>query len=615
MKADAYGRVEENSYPSVHRVGAQSPSTPWAMHLTDDRGVFRFLCFDFDGKDRHGINVDLMESAQDDCDALSAILRELAIEHVVCQSSGSGGRHIWVALEHGAEASQVESLAIAARANFRTLDHGMLKNARTGAARPPLSPHRDGSRSTVLNGSLEWLVVPRTASGALTELARVLEERAPAMREADTVPSGPIDTGHTAHRELSRAGGAHMATIEGGGNPSWTGFMCLLSAASAGWTIADVQRAAASAPGMEHFRTKKNGRGGRRARARDEAQERLERQWDKAQRYAALRRPLPAIEPQLDLTELSAIVADVSALQERIEASPGRWGRTESAVSQRTILNALAYLTLHTGKRVVAASIRDLALMTALGRSTAAAALRALTDAGFIARASSSEGASAAEWRLSPTVSTEYGTVRSQPLITPAPPAELFASRRELLERLEKGLVDQRHDLFTRGGLGHTAGRIYSSLSGDLAMSVRELANRLGVSSRYVVTVLSRMRKHRLIRIGEVGWYRVKRDLRAKAAAVLGVTGVLKARAERYALEREMWQWWQAEVTTMSTPPSRRPRRPHVTSRSLQFAQPRSGERVWPRYPRGVDGRGDHREARYWVANGMLEPDSLWWIA
>ncbi len=42
-----------------------------------------------------------------------------------------------------------------------------------------------------------------------------------------------------------------MATVAGGGNPSWTGFMCLLAAANAGWTLADVEQAAKTAPGME----------------------------------------------------------------------------------------------------------------------------------------------------------------------------------------------------------------------------------------------------------------------------------------------------------------------------------------------------------------------------
>ena len=45
-----------------------------------------------------------------------------------------------------------------------------------------------------------------------------------------------------------------MATIRGGSNPSWTGFMCLLAAATAGWALRDVEHAARTAPGMEYYR-------------------------------------------------------------------------------------------------------------------------------------------------------------------------------------------------------------------------------------------------------------------------------------------------------------------------------------------------------------------------
>ena len=109
----------------------------------------------------------------------------------------------------------------------------------------------------------------------------------------------------------------------------------------------------------------------------------------------------------------------VEDLLNRFRVSPGRWGRTESALSQRTVLTALAYLTLQTGRRVAAASIRDLALMVGLGRTTAADALQRLAAAGFAQRVSSSDGGNAAKWRLTLDFSTPYGTVRSQPLDSP----------------------------------------------------------------------------------------------------------------------------------------------------------------------------------------------------
>lgn len=620
MQRDVYGRLEENQYPWFHRVGPVAPSTPWCLRLADEQGLFRLLCFDFDGKDAHGANDELMEQAADECDALSRVLDELAIAHVVCQSSGTGGRHIWLAVRGGAAATIVAGVSHAARANYRTLDHGMLLNARQGAARPPLSPHRDGSASTVLRGDLNVLVVPSTTPAQLQELGGVLDERKPALRSTEAAPSGPVDDAHRTHRALSAKGAAHMATIGGGANPSWTGFMCLLAAAHAGWSVQDVEHAARTAPGMEHYRTRNAGPGKRRPRSAEETARRLEGQWAKAQQFAAVQRALPAGQDPRDLSELTGIVEDAEALLARFQASPGRWARTEAATSQRTVLTALAYLTLQTGKRTVAASIRELALMGGIGRTTVADALQVLTETGWVERTAVADGGNAAEWRLSPTqtappdgFSTGFGTVRSQPLSNAAPPSGVFAKRTALVRQLEDELTDGRHDVFTRAGLGHLAGKVYAALRNRAQVSREDLVRIMGVSLRHATTILSRLRTHKLLVKDARGWRRSRRDLRRQAAETLGVDGYLEGRAERYRIEREIWTWWQVEIQTMHSAPRSRPRRPHVTSRTLTFVEDSPGERTWPRYPRAGDGRGDHREARYWAENGMLSPDSLWW--
>ncbi|MGO4785162.1 helix-turn-helix domain-containing protein [Cryobacterium sp. W22_MBD10_FK3] len=622
MKRDAYGRIDENNYPSIHRVGPVEPSTPWAMNLADDAGVFRFLCFDFDGKIQGVVDAELMERAVDQCDALSRTLDELSIAHVVCQSSGTGGRHLWLALQDGAVKADVAPVARAAQVTYSQLDFGMLLNTVTGAARPPGSPHRDGSSSSVLRGSVAALAAPSTTRADLVALAGLLEERKPALRAQESRPSGPVNIHHTGHRSLSAAGAAHMATIDGGRDPSWTGFMCLLSAANAGWSFLDVEHAVKSAPGMEHYRTKNTGRGGRHPRSAGEARTRLERQWDKAVQYAALQRPLPAEKAPEDLTELTAIVAEVSDLLERFRVNPGRWGATEATSNQQSILSALAYLTLQTGKRVVAAAIRDLGPMAGLGRTTAATALTALAEAGYVERVTASDEGNAAEWRLVSTFSTTLRTVRSQPLHNPRPPAadplpvsrttaELFNTRAALVAQLEAQLTDQRHDLFTRRGLGHLAGKLYALLKQHPSLTVDTAARLLGVTARHTATILGRLRRHKLLVGHRDGWARSKQDLRDQAAKILNVAGTLVARAERYRVEREVWAWWQAEVTTMNTHPGKRPKRPHVSSRPL-FEASNAGERVWPRYPRASNNLADHRSALELVAAGNLNPESRW---
>lgn len=622
MKRDAYGRIDENNYPSIHRVGPVEPATPWAMNLADDTGVFRFLCFDFDGKIQGAVDAELMERAADQCDALSRTLDELSIAHVVCQSSATGGRHLWVALRDGAIKADVVPVARAAQVTYSQLDFGMLLNTVTGAARPPGSPHRDGSSSSVLRGTVAALVAPSTTKADLVALAGLLEERKPALRAHESRPSGPLNTHHQGHRTLSAAGAAHMATIDGGRDPSWTGFMCLLSAANAGWSFLDVEHAVKSAPGMEHYRTKNTGRGGRRPRSAGEARARLERQWDKAVQYAALQRPLPAEKTPEDLTELAAIVTGVADLLERFRVNPGRWGATEATSNQQSILSALAYLTLQTGKRVVAAAIRDLGPMAGLGRTTAATALTALAEAGYVERVTASDDGNAAEWRLVSTLSTTPRTVRSQPLDNPRPPtadplvasrsaAELFNTRAALVAQLEAQLTDQRHDLFTRRGLGHLAGKLYALLKQYPSLTVETAARYLGVTARHTATILGRLRRNKLLVGHRDGWARSKQDLRDQAAKILNVAGTLVARAARYRVEREVWAWWQVEVTTMNTHPRNRPKRPHVSSRPL-FVATNAGERVWPRYPRASNNLADHRSALELVAAGNLNPESRW---
>ena len=612
MKRDAYGRLDENSYPLIYRVGPTEPTTPWLVRLADESGVFRLLCFDFDGKEAGVVSPDLMERAVDDCDALSGILDRLTIAHVVCQSSRTGGRHIWVALRGGAGAATVAALANAGHANYATLDHGMLCNPREGGARPPLAPHRDGSSSTILRGTVECLLSPTATSSDLDALVGVLDQARPAPAPTDTTPSGPIDARYSAHRPLSVWGQGHMATVLGGSNPSWTGFMCLLAAASAGWTLADAAQEAQTAPGMEHYRTKNMSRGTRKPRTPAEATVRLERQWAKAQHYSALQAPLKVSQPPADLTELGIIVDTVDDLLTRFRVSPGRWGQSEAAVSRRTILSAVAYLTLQTGKRTVAASIRDLALMVGLSRDTARRALIALTDDGFLTRVTLSDNGNAAEWRLSGILSTASRTVASQPLDNPRPPSELFNLRSSLVSTLERQLTDGRHDLFTRPGLGHLAGQVYALLAQHPALTVDTATRLLGVSARHMATIFSRLRHHRLIVKHAEGWARAKRDLRDLAARIVGVAGLLLDRVNRYRAEREVWEWWQAEIATMNAAPRRRPKRVDVSSRPLFRDVNAPGERVWPRYPRSGDQRGDHRSARELVNLGVLNPENRW---
>lgn len=596
MRREADGGLHVNQYPHVHQVGPAAPSTPWAMHLAGPDKRFRFVAFDLDAKTDEDY-----EHAADDADVLTRILDSLAIAHVTCRSSATGGFHVWMPVD--ADASTIADLADAARGALRTLDHGMLHNPTTGAVRPPGAPHRDGSASTVLRGDVAALIgapVTTTTLAALTEALRA--RRRPSVPET-SAPSGPVDERHQAHRQLTNWGRGHMATIAGGDNPSWTGFACLLAAASAGWTLGDVVHAARTAPGMEHYRTKNTGRGSRTPRRPQEAQERIERQWARAQLISSTRGFLGAAAPaDRDLTDLAELVAAAEDIETRFRVSPGRWNATETAAHERAVLTALTYLTLHTGKTSVAASVRTLALLTGIGRTTAGDALTRLQAHGLIARTAAADGSNAAEWQLTSPLSTASEQVRSQPLKNPRPPAVLFDRRADLLARFENDLSDLRHDLFTRAGLGHLAGRVYATMRHEDPVTTEEAADRLGVPRHRITVVLSRLRTHRLVVATNTGWRLHRRDLRDAAARALDVMGTLAARALLYARERELWTWWLAEEAFMRAEPRQRRRRAHATARVIfRGSDSRGGEEAWPAYPRDAAGLGDHRTARHIV--------------
>ncbi len=474
MIAEADGVVRSNSYPSKYPVNGNPPTTPWAMDLTSLDGRFWFAAFDLDAK-----TDDAFEQASEDLGVLVRILRDTGLPHVVCRSSPTGGFHVWLPLA-GIDKAVMVQLADAARAVLPTLDHGMLCNDRTGAVRPPGAPHARGGASTVMAGAddVDVLRTPTVTAGDLLRITAAFRKLRPTVDPADSSPTGPVDTRHHAHRSLPTWGETHMATVAGGRDPSRTGYLCLLAAAVSGWTLADVEHAAKTAPGMEHYRTRNRPTGGRERRTAAAAAARLERQWAKAQERAVLYRYAPEQRAQRDLTELTGIVDVVDAMLQAFTASPGRWTRSEADLHDSTVLTYLAWLSLRTGSRDVAAALRSVAIATGIPSSTVDRSLRRLHEAGWISRRRQAEGPNAAVWRLTERFSTPGEHVGPLHDVTARPPAELFDVRAALLDSLEDRITAGRHDVFTRAGLGPTARRTYESLTTaeDTVVSVADRA-------------------------------------------------------------------------------------------------------------------------------------------
>ena len=99
------------------------------------------------------------------------------------------------------------------------------------------------------------------------------------------------------------------------------------------------------------------------------------------------------------------------------------------------------------------------------------------------------------------------------------------------------------------------------------------------------------------------GWRRTRPELRDLAARQLGVEGHLGAREGRYKAERDLWEWWQAELEWMTTPGRHKRRHQPTGQIALTLGRPWD---IYPPYPRRPDGRADHRAAREAVAAGAL---------
>ncbi|WIB72619.1 hypothetical protein [Curtobacterium sp. MCBD17_026] len=594
--------IRSNRYPSKFPiVGHRPPSTPWTIDLTDERGRFRFAAFDLDAK-----RPEDHPQADEDLGVLVRILRAADVPHVVCKSSPTGGWHVWVPLV-GVELPVMQQLAAAAHPVLPSLDFGLLCNARTGAVRPPGTPHARGGASEVSEGDVDVLRTPIVTAGDLLRVTAALRELRPTIDPADQAPTGPVDARHTVHRTLPAWGAQHMATVAGGRDPSRTGYLCLLAAAVAGWTLADVEHAARTAPGMEHYRTRNNPQGGREPRRPNEAAARLTRQWAKAQDRAVSYRYAPQERAERDLTELRGIVAVTEAMLDAFRVSPGRWTRTEADLHDSTVLTALAWLSLRSGQRDVAAALRSLAELTGIPSTTVDRSLRRLRDAGWIIRRRSADGPNAAVWRLSDKFSTPAEHVGPHQDVTARPPAELFDVRAALLDDLDDRVAAGRHDVFTRAGLGPTARRVYESLTTD-EDTPQNVADRSGLPLGRARAALARLRRHALAVTTPQGWRRRAHDLRRRAARLLGVDGALARRAQQYAWEREQWAWWNADTSYRAGRTAKQRTRPGPTQPVMfRSEDDRGDDNAWPAYPRNGVGWADHATAMRFVRRGVLQ--------
>jgi len=593
-----------NRYPDTTPAAGPEPARPYAIHLTDTRHRYKLLGFDLDT--RHG-------PVAADLDRLRSLLTRAGLPHLVCASGPGGGRHVWVALAEPCSAPVVGGVARRLAAMLPSLDTAPLLNPRTGALRPPGAPHRAGGTSTVIAGDLRDLLHPTAGTAQVLALAALVDQHPPTANAAvaAVMPIGTDEHGHPhligdRRRLPARAHTALTSPLAADADASAVLASVLCGAVRARWRLSDITEHLATAPGLEHVRTERTGTL-RVVRDTRDQQRILAYNWRRCLAFVAGRSASgdtaddPTWEPRC-----AVVVAAVAAAQRRADASPGRWAQAGGPADRR-VLDVLCDQVLAAVRLDIELDIRRLSHLTGIGRDTARVALLRLADDHWISRTQAADGPHAAHWALekpgadpsTPSMTTR----RSQADTRPAGPAQLRAAWRS---HLHQRTTTTAHDVFTPGGLGHHAGRVYQALS-STPSSWRDVVDAVGYPPDRALAYLEVLARHRLAHVDGAGrWRRGGRGGRHRVATTLGSTGTLAARRERHDLERAAWAWWLEELHWRRASAAQKRRTPGAGQTALPFPGLAHRGNHRGAHPTRGDGRAD-----YTAAVNQLRLDNL----
>lgn len=579
------------------------PPGPHALYLADDTGQFRLLCFDLDAA-RGDVEADLVR--------LADLLDTVGARYAVAASGPGGGRHVWLSLgPDGAAPLAVRRLAKLLARELPTLDHGMLCNPRTGAARPPGSPHRGGGHSLLLQPA-----DPDTATAVLTAAnPGVVERLTEQLLATTTTPDERAAPSPAARQVVDRGGAPALAGLRREPSPSTRAALdtvppdgeanallasVLVGLALARWSWPEVHALLDHAPGLEHARSRANPRSGapRIPRGDGAARNLLLRQWRRSVEYAA-RIPAAAADDANRGEETASLVA---AVQSAADEDPARWARP-SGPADRGVLDALCLVALNACSVEVDLDIRRTAAMAGISKSAAARAFDRLGKDGFLLRTIDASGPRAATWKLLPPATVgeqqqQGGTQGSRPP---------YGGREDLRHHLTNTLGVRAADAFAPrniGGLGRHCARIAAALlePRDALELSRICGYTVGRCRRHLAT----MKSLGLLRRSRAGRVVLNVAKLTAAAKRLGTHGHRAQQARWTAVDRAVYAWWREEEQWMRAP--KRARRPAAGERSLQLWG--SGRRE--PFPR-TGKRADFAEARRLTAqrHGLLPASRL----
>jgi hypothetical protein len=221
---------------------SRRPALPAAVRTYDATGETRTVVFDLDCK-KAGARAAVLR----DFERLTGWLDE-ARGSWLADESPSGGRHVYVLLDHKVSLTELAPVVRDLRASgaLPTLDPSPMCNLTEGCIRPPGSPHPVGGHQrllTPLSHALRAIASPTTASAWRTFLALLpatgrveVDLLAPARQAVAAGPARPLAP---AYDDIARTGRHDIARYP---SPSEARAAVLLHALCRGWTPAEITR-------------------------------------------------------------------------------------------------------------------------------------------------------------------------------------------------------------------------------------------------------------------------------------------------------------------------------------------------------------------------------------
>jgi hypothetical protein len=224
------------------------------------------------------------------------------------------------------------------------------------------------------------------------------------------------------------------------------------------------------------------------------------------------------------------------------------WIGTPKATDRRVLI-AVTQIAERCRREDFGASIREVALLALLNKTTVWRSLDRLSNAGWLEKISGAQDQRSAIWRLRvPKEVADRGATiqragsRRVRLLQVDP-----SSQRGGRADLSRSVIPSSHDAFRWGkGLGAIKGQIYELLK--MPLTAAEIAELLGYKTPRSARVhLQKLIGHGLARRGADGRYERGDAALDTVADRLGVLGETAAQRERYRRETATWQtWWRA---------------------------------------------------------------------